>query len=255
MFKKNKIIAALGAVAMSIGLFAGCGSSSASKSDEGLGTTDKPITLTFWTWQPTDAQWKRIYSVFNKKYPNIKIKWWRTSEMSDYQKKLQTAMAGGDGPDIFGVQAGSTVEQYGRFAADMKKLANKYMPEWDSKVSKGAVEQTTNMSGKMVAMPTITSGSEYILYNKTLLDENGVKVPHSYNELLETNKILTSKGLMPLALGAKDGWHLDDIFVWLSNQYGEGDIYSAAAGKKSFTDKTFVKTMKAWKKMVSDGLF
>ncbi|WP_254597591.1 hypothetical protein [Gardnerella vaginalis] len=56
MFKKNKIIAALGAVAMSIGLFAGCGSSSASKSDEGLGTTDKPITLTFWTWQPTDAQ-------------------------------------------------------------------------------------------------------------------------------------------------------------------------------------------------------
>ena len=106
MFKKNKIIAALGAVVMSIGLFAGCGSSSASKSDEGLGTTDKPITLTFWTWQPTDAQWKRIYSVFNKKYPNIKIKWWRTSEMSDYQKKLQTAMAGGDGPDIFGVQAG-----------------------------------------------------------------------------------------------------------------------------------------------------
>lgn len=255
MFKKNKIIAALGAVAMSIGLFAGCGSSSASKSDEGLGTTDKPITLTFWTWQPTDAQWKRIYSVFNKKYPNIKIKWWRTSEMSDYQKKLQTAMAGGDGPDIFGVQAGSTVEQYGRFAADMKKLANKYMPEWDSKVSKGAVEQTTNMSGKMVAMPTITSGSEYILYNKTLLDENGVKVPHSYNELLETNKILTSKGLMPLALGAKDGWHLDDIFVWLSNQYGEGDVYSAAAGKKSFTDKTFVKTMKAWKKMIADGLF
>lgn len=97
MFKKNKIIAALGAVAMSIGLFAGCGSSSASKSDEGLGTTDKPITLTFWTWQPTDAQWKRIYSVFNKKYPNIKIKWWRTSEMSDYQKNYkqlwQEAMA------------------------------------------------------------------------------------------------------------------------------------------------------------------
>lgn len=60
---------------------------------------------------------------------------------------------------------------------------------------------------------------------------------------------------MPLALGAKDGWHLDDIFVWLSNQYGEGDVYDAAAGKKSFTDKTFVKTMKAWKQMIDDGLF
>ena len=38
---------------------------------------------------------------------------------------------------------------------------------------------------------------------------------------------------MPLALGAKDGWHLDDIFVWLSNQYGEGDVYKAAEGKAS----------------------
>ena len=255
MPKMKKMVAAFGAVAMSVGLFTGCGSASGGGADEGVGTADKPVTLTFWTWQPTDAQWKSIYASFQKKYPNIKIKWWRTSEMSDYQKKLQTAMAGGDGPDVFGVQAGSTVEQYGRFADDMKKLANQYMPGWDSKVAEGAVEQTTNADGKMVAMPTITSGSEYILYNKTLLDENGVKVPSTYDELLEANKTLTSKGLMPLALGAKDGWHLDDIFVWLSNQYGEGDVYDAAAGKKSFTDKIFVKTMKAWKQMIDDGLF
>lgn len=255
MSKMKKMVAAFGAVAMPVGLFAGCGSSSSGGADEGLGTSDKPVTLTFWTWQPTDAQWKSIYASFQKKYPNIKIKWWRTSEMSDYQKKLQTAMAGGDGPDVFGVQAGSTVEQYGRFADDMKKLADQYMSGWDSKVAEGAVEQTTNADGKMVAMPTITSGSEYILYNKTLLDENGVKVPSTYDELLAANKTLTSKGLMPLALGAKDGWHLDDIFVWLSNQYGEGDVYDAAAGKKSFTDKTFVKTMKAWKQMIDDGLF
>ena len=58
-----------------------------------------------------------------------------------------------------------------------KELADKYMPGWASKVAEGAVAQTTNKDGKMVAMPTITSGSEYILYNKTLLDEKGIKVP------------------------------------------------------------------------------
>ena len=75
---------------------AGCGSGSGG-SDEGVGTKDSPVELTFWTWQPTDAQWKSIYAAFQKKYPNIKINWWRTSEMADYQKKLQTSMAGGEG--------------------------------------------------------------------------------------------------------------------------------------------------------------
>lgn len=254
MLNMKKAIAAVGALAMSAGLLAGCGSGSGG-SDEGVGTKDSPVELTFWTWQPTDAQWKSIYAAFQKKYPNIKINWWRTSEMADYQKKLQTSMAGGEGPDVFGVQAGSTVEQYGRFADDMKELADKYMPGWDSKVAEGAVAQTTNKDGKMVAMPTITSGSEYILYNKTLLDEQGIKVPTTYDELVAANKELKAKGLMPLALGAKDGWHLDDIFVWLSNQYGEGDVYKAAEGKAKFTDETFVKTMKAWKQMIGDGLF
>ena len=125
MLNMKKAIAAVGALAMSAGLLAGCGSGSGG-SDEGVGTKDSPVELTFWTWQPTDAQ---------------------------------TSMAGGEGPDVFGVQAGSTVEQYGRFADDMKELADKYMPGWDSKVAEGAVAQTTNKDGKMVAMPTITSGS------------------------------------------------------------------------------------------------
>lgn len=249
----KKTVSAIATLTLSAGMLSGCGSSN--NSSQGVGTKDNPVTLTFWTWQPTDAQWKTIYAAFQKKYPTIKIKWWRTSEMADYQKKLQTSMAGGEGPDVFGVQAGSTVEQYGRFADDMKELANEYMRGWDSRVSKGAVAQTTNKDGKMVAMPTITSGSEYILYNKTLLREKGIAVPSSYDELVKAVKSSVSKGLMPMALGAKDGWHLDDIFVWLSNQYSKGDVYRAADGKAKFTDETFVKTMTAWQKMIKDGLF
>ena len=157
MLNMKKAIAAVGALAMSAGLLAGCGSGSGG-SDEGVGTKDSPVELTFWTWQPTDAQWKSIYAAFQKKYPNIKINWWRTSEMADYQKKLQTSMAGGEGPDVFGVQAGSTVEQYGRFADDMKELADKYMPGWDSKVAEGAVA-ATDLLGKRT--PLIDRGDHF----------------------------------------------------------------------------------------------
>lgn len=59
MLNMKKAIAAVGALAMSAGLLAGCGSGSGG-SDEGVGTKDSPVELTFWTWQPTDAQWKSI---------------------------------------------------------------------------------------------------------------------------------------------------------------------------------------------------
>lgn len=252
MLTAKKLIATAGALALSIGTLAGCGSSE----QEAAGTKDDPVTITFWTWQPTDAQWKILYNKFEEENPGIKIDWWRTSEMSDYQKKLQTAMAGGEGPDVFGVQAGSMVDQYGRFADDMSALADENMPGWKDKVSEGAVDQVKNSDGTLVAMPTITSGSEYIVYNKTLLKEHGIEqVPTTYDELLQDVNKLKGDGLMPLALGAKDGWHLDDLFVWLSNQYGEGDIYKAAEGKAKFTDDTFVKTMEAWKSMIDDGLY
>lgn len=54
MLNMKKAIAAVGALAMSAGLLAGCGSGSGG-SDEGVGTKDSPVELTFWTWQPTDA--------------------------------------------------------------------------------------------------------------------------------------------------------------------------------------------------------
>lgn len=72
---------------------AGCGSSE----QEAAATKDDPVTITFWTWQSTDAQWKILYNKFEEENLGIKIDWWRTSELADYQKKLQTAMAGSEG--------------------------------------------------------------------------------------------------------------------------------------------------------------
>jgi len=253
---RKKALAVGAALAMSVSVLAGCGNSSSSSADAGLGTKDNPVTLSFWTWQPTDAQWKGIYKKFQEKYPNIKIKWWRTAEQADYQKKLQTAMAGGEGPDLFGVQTGTMATEYARFADDMNDLADENMPGWKDKVSENAVKQVTTTDGKLAGMPTIISGQEYLLYNKTLLKENGITtLPTTYDELKADCAKLKDKGLIPMAFGAKDGWHDVDFFVWMSNQFGKGDIYKAEEGKASFTDKTFVKTMNAWKQMVGDKVF
>lgn len=256
--KKNivkRLFSAALVAAMSVSLLAGCGSK---KADENEGSTSDSgkTKITFWTWTPTDAQFEEIKAAFEKKYPDIEVEWWRTAEMSDYQKKVQVALAGGEGPDLFGVQVGSMLNEYAKFSEPMDKLADQYMAGWQDSISESAVEQTKTVDGEMAAMPVITCGQQYMLYNKTLLEENGVtEIPKTYDELKAMSDKLNDAGIIPMAMGAKDIWHDVDWFVALSQQYGVDKIYEAEDGKADWTDPVFVDTMKAWKQMFDEQIF
>lgn len=251
-FVKRLLAGALVGV-MSLSMLAGCGSKE--KEDEGK-TKDGKTKITFWTWTPTDSQFEEIKAAFEKKYPDIEIEWWRTAEMSDYQKKVQVALAGGEGPDLFGVQVGSMLNEYAKFAEPMDALADEYMEGWADTISESAVEQTKTTDGVMAGMPIITCGQQFMLYNKTLLEENGItEIPKTYEELKAMSDKLNGAGVIPMAMGAKDVWHDVDWFVALSQQFGAGKIYEAEDGKLDWTDAAFVDTMKAWKSMFDDKIF
>lgn len=240
--------------AMAVSMLAGCGSKDA---DEKSGKTEDGKTkITFWTWTPTDSQFEELKAAFEKKYPDIEIDWWRTAEMSDYQKKVQVALAGGEGPDLFGVQVGSMLNEYSKFAEPMDGLADKYMDGWQDTISESAVDQAKTNDGVMAAMPIITCGQQYMLYNKTLLEENGItEIPKTYDELKAVSDKLNDAGIIPMAMGAKDVWHDVDWFVAMSQQYGPGKIYEAEDGKADWTDPVFADTMKAWKQMFDEKIF
>ena len=100
-----------------------------------FGYAAKTETITFWTWVPTDIQYKAIETAFNKKYPDIKIEFWR-GELPDFQKKLQVAMAAGEGPDVMGMQVGGMLNQYANFLMPVKPMADaKWGKGWENKLS------------------------------------------------------------------------------------------------------------------------
>jgi raffinose/stachyose/melibiose transport system substrate-binding protein len=243
-------IAVAAVAAMILGACAGSGGSEAAK------PASAKQTITFWTWLPTKDQFRTLQSEFAKKYPNITIKWSYTPDFANYQKKLQVALASGEGPDLFGTQVGSMLDQYERFTAPMAPLADKHMPGWKDKIASNAVNQTKASDGTQVAMPIIGAGMEYYLYNKTLLAENGItSLPTNYAELKADTATLKSKNLISMAMGAKDGWHNEDFYVWLSQQFGPGDIYKAEDGKLPWTSPSLVDSLNAWKKLFTDGIF
>jgi raffinose/stachyose/melibiose transport system substrate-binding protein len=248
-FKKGLWVFVL-LLSMSALLFAG------GKSD-GAKTASAKTKIVFWTWLPREDQWDQIlYPAFKAEYPDIEVEFWRTAEQSDYLKKLQVGISSGTGPDVFALQPGSLINQYQRFAEPMDALADKYIPNWRNIISRAAIDQSTSLDGVVAGMPILMAGQEYMVYNKTLMNECGVtQVPTTYAELVAAASKIKAAGKTPVCFGAADIWHDVDWFVWASQQFAPGRIYEAEKGNVPWTDQAFVDTMNAWVRYFKDGIF
>lgn len=258
MSRKVRMIGAIAAAtAMAAGL-AACGGGGSGAEPVGSLDSNEKATITFWTWQPTTGQWRDIYAKWKQTHPNVTIKATITANNDDYQQQLRTGLAAGEGgPDVFGVQSGSMISAYSQFA---EPVTDESFPGWSSlkgDLNAKSVKQTQSSDGNQVGVPVITSGQEYLLYNKTLLNENGIAEPPStYAELVSDVQKLKSKGVSaPLAFGGKDGWHVNDFFIALSQQWAPGKVSQVEQGKAKWTDPALVQTGNAWKKLFTDGVF
>lgn len=157
-------------------------------------------------------------------------------------------MASGTGPDLYGMTTGSMMNQYAKFSVDMKETADQYWSGWEDKINSNAVDQCTTEDGTMAGMPLLVAGMTTLMYNKTLMDECGIdKVPTTYDELKDAAAKAKAKGYVCVAAGAADDWINSDWFIQASNEFENGAVYEAEAGKRKWTDQCFVDTMNAWK--------
>ncbi len=87
-----KLVSMLGVLGLTASM-AGCGSAT--------GTASAPTTVTVWSWRPQDAgMWQKVQRALNQKGGHIQIQF-RAITPTSYDAVLQTAMDGGQGPDIF----------------------------------------------------------------------------------------------------------------------------------------------------------
>lgn len=260
MRKKSKWRLGLaGVLASSLMFVAACGNannSGNSASPSASGGGQEQVTITFWSWVPTDIQSKKVIEEFEAENPNIKVDYWR-GEQTDFQKKLQVAIAANEGPDLMGMQVGGMLNQYASSLEPIQAMADeKWGTGWEDKFVPSAIDQVKSKDGTAVALPLNLTGQEFVLYNKAIFDKLGItEPPKTYDEWKKVNETIRAAGIVPVAMGAKDTWHNVDMFVALSNQFAPGKVYEAEQGKVPFTDQAFVDTMKAWKQMFDDNVF
>jgi raffinose/stachyose/melibiose transport system substrate-binding protein len=195
--------------------------------------------LTFWSWRQEDrAAYQEIIADFNKLHPDVRIKF-EAFEPTSYNTILSTALAGGKGPDLIQARAYGGLEAFakpGYFLA----LDKTTVPELDNFAPDVLAAETMREDGKIYAVPFATQ-TVLILYNKELLQKNGVNPPESWDDMIAAARALKAKGVMPFANGTATAWQNEILMgAFAPSIYGSAFNADLVAGKATFEDKRFV---------------
>src|SRR5215217_8910780 len=199
MPRSRSWLAALAAIALLFSLAAG--------PLLGDAQAQEPVELRVWDQftNPTESDnADAIYAAFTEQNPNITItrEAFSTDQIRDV---VNTAISSGTGPDLIFYDAGPG---YAGVLADADLLlplddyASQY--GWNESVAAPALEATT-IDGTLYGMPLQTDLIG-MFYNKTLLDQEGLEVPETLDDLVTFCGQATEKGYIPIAFADNPGW-------------------------------------------------
>ncbi|MBW3632543.1 MAG: extracellular solute-binding protein [Chloroflexi bacterium] len=179
----------------------------------------EPVELRVWDQftNPTESEnAEAIYAAFEEQNPNVTIT--RESFSTDQMRDVvNTAISSGTGPDVIFYDAGPG---YAGVLADADLLLplEDYASQhgWTERVAEPAIEATT-IDGTLYGMPLQTDLIG-MYYNQTLLEQEGLEVPQTLDELVTFCGEAVEKGYIPTAFADNDGWPAFHQFSMTANQ-------------------------------------
>lgn len=267
----NKMLAKRGmafilAGALTLGL-AACGSSSADNSGNSASNTNAAQTSTASAGEQVELKFshiwgsasdpftpaaKKVIDDYQTANPNVKIVV-DTNENEAYKTKIKAMAAANELPDLFSTWGGGFSKP---FVDSNSVLAiDQYLTdETKSKLVNGAFNNVT-YNGKIYGMPFLLSAGA-LFVNTELFEQNGLKVPTTYDELLTAVKTFKSKGITPMAVSGKDKWTIAMYFDVLAlRAAGPDKIVKTLSKQGSFKDPEFLNAAKRFKELIDAGAF
>ena len=241
--KARKTIAVCATVLMSALALTACAGSDDGGSSEGTGE------LVFWHNSTTGdgkAYWEEVGAAFEEE-TGIKVAI-QSIQNEDMDGKLQTALNGGDAPDVFMSRGGgklADVVEAGQ-AMDLTDLIDD-----DVRAAAGGSLDAFSVDGKVYGMPTaVLPGG--IWYSKDLFEEAGIsETPTTMGELEDAVDKLKAAGIQPIALGAKDAWPAAHWYYFFALRACAQDTITDAAAEMNFDDPCWVKAGEAFEEFAA----
>jgi len=270
---KRKLSIIISSVALTSSILAGCGSNTTEPKPTPSTTKPKDETTTpaktntekekekkqveifsWWTGAGEEAGLNGLIELFKTKHPDIEVINAAVAGGAGTNAKavLASRMQGGDPPSAFQVHGGAELNT-GWVAADkVSPLNDLYDKEgWLDKFPQDLIDMVSH-DGNIYSVPVNIHRGNVIFYNKKIFDDNGLKAPTTFDELIQVSDALKAKGITPLALGDKEPWTATMIFEnILLGELGPENYKKLWTGEIPFDDASVKKSLEIFKKTLT----
>ena len=231
-------------------------SAAASSSPSSSAVVDTSVTgsVNWWGWTPTDTATANDYiAAFNKSYPNVKVTF-KLVNISDWVAALRPALVSGQGPDVFDMQPGAYVTQFGPFAEDLTSQAASWLgADWKYKVAPIGISGLT-ANGKLTAMSVGAVYAGMLWYNSEIFAKYNLKPPTTLAEWDQLCKTLKTDNVGCFVQGAAQEGFDQDTLQSITNSVQPGLWTKASLGDAKWNDPGIVKALTIWKQLFDDGI-
>lgn len=241
-------------IVLSLILLCGCSSFNNTKEvNVNIDNSSRQITIRFMSNLPdrTSGQGKieqLLADQYTNQHPNVKIEFETLQDVA-FQERFKAYIASNNIPDIYMTWV-SELDFLDKISAELNLqdfVGDGFTP--------GALE-TRMRNGKLYGIPT--SNDMYLLYyNKQLFNDNDIRIPETYQELLEAIKKFRDKGIIPCATNGKEKWEFSGLVTDLYYRINPDPLahisnWNNAAYEK---DSAELEAAEYFKKLMNAGFF
>lgn len=209
--------------------------------------------FSWWTAGGEAEGLQELIKIYNKLYPNVEVINATVAGGAGAQAKavLKTRMLGGDPPDTFQVHAGHELIDTWVKTGFMEPITFLYKEEgWERVMPKGILE-IVSYNGEYWSVPVNIHRANVLWYNKKIFNQFGLKPPKTFDEFFQVAEALKAKGVIPFALGTKDGWEAAHIFeTVLIGKLGAEGYKGLWTGKTKWSDPRVTDALETFAKML-----
>lgn len=217
--------------------------------------TDEEITLNVCIHYYDDNKDLAEYAAekVKEKYPNV------TLVFEDYPQDggqtLKTRAATGDLPDIFKVDGGlcETLIKSGSILQ-----LDDYIEEsnYTENLPQNVIDSCLYSSdGHIYQFPVDGIAPVLWYYNKQIFEENNIKVPTNYDELMTAIEELRAIDIIPIAFFGKEPWPVGAFFDSFAVKENEGGVKALSEGTAMASDEGYTKAINKIADAVEAGIF
>lgn len=198
------------------------------------------VTLSMWHQHP---EWKdrtqAILDAFEAEHPNIKIDLEEIAG-TNYSARLNTALAAGEAPDLFGLPAGPET-----LAAAEAGYAMELTGKLDTSSLRDAAADAINQNGSVWGVPILGTYSVGLYYHRNIFEDLGLTPPSSQAEFMEMCATMKEQGVTPLIVPASDGIVPSFMYMMLAaSVMGVDGFAELRRGERKFTDPDLLEAAK-----------